>query len=165
VTDLVGPPVPEARRPRWRRRRWFALAGVVLIAAGVVTFLVLRPAPRPTDGHSLAEVVVATMAQPPGDELRGYQCTPGPSDPPRSDPVYDAGSYVLDSEDQLSADLDFARVTDPANRNVRYALYLVDYQGGWCLGGLAMCSRTESGGYLVTIPFICHQAYPEIPAY
>ena len=109
MTDLVGPPVPEPRRP--------------------------------TEGHSLAEAVVETMAEPPGDELRSYQCTPGPSDPPRSDPVYDAGSYVLDSEDHLADKLDFARVTDPSNPNVRYALYLV------------------------TNSFICHQSYPEIPAY
>ena len=32
-------------------------------------------------------------------------------------------------------------MTDPANPNVRYSLYLVDYHGGWFLGTLAMCSR------------------------
>lgn len=165
MTELVGPPVPDGRTPKRRRRLWLALAVVVLAGAGVTVFVLTRPAERPTDPHGIAEAVVAAMTQSPSAELRSYQCPPGPSDPPAGDPVYDAGSYTLGDELHLSGDFEIAKVADPNDPDVRYALYLVDYHGGWCLGGLAMCSRTKDGGYLVTGSLYCHEAYPEIPAY
>lgn len=162
----MAPPQPGSTLNRGKALLFGALGLVVVVVLAVVLVNVLGKDDKPTDPHGIAEGVAAAMAKPAPSDLGQYYCSDQtPQDQRPENVTYDPGEFTVGTEKRLSGDISFVQVISAKNPNSRYAVYFVTRQGNWCVGAVLVCGKTADGGYLATVPMMCHEIYPDVPAY